>query len=243
MTGTWAWLTTPPADPPTPADRREVDIAGLRLPARASAAIVVVTMAMLVDLSRTLLGEDVTGLGRSPAGMRAIAIERVLVFGLVPLLVVLVGFRDRPSRYGLTLGDWRAGLLLVALGLAVMAPIVAWFTSLPDARAFYAQSVAPLPDLLLTNTLDLASSEFLFRGFLMLTLVRAIGPIGVLVAMMPFAFAHLGKPEVEVLSTVIGGLAYGWLAWRTRSIVWGSIAHVAIVTVATMVAAGAIGVG
>ena len=243
MTGTWAWLTTPPPDPPTPADRREVEVAGLRLPARASAAIVVVTMAMLVDLSRTLLGEDVTGLGRSPAGMRAIAIERVLVFGLVPLLVVLVGFRDRPSRYGLTLGDWRAGLLLVALGLAVMAPIVAWFTSLPDARAFYAQSVAPLPDLLLTNTLDLASSEFLFRGFLMLTLVRAIGPIGVLVAMMPFAFAHLGKPEVEVLSTVIGGLAYGWLAWRTRSIVWGSIAHVAIVTVATMVAAGAIGVG
>jgi uncharacterized protein len=243
MTGLRTWLTTPPPDPPTPVDRREVDIAGLRLPARASAAIVVVTMAMLVDLSRTLLGDDVTSLGRSPAGMRAIAIERVFVFGLVPLLVVLVGFRDRPSRYGLTLGDWRAGLLLVALGLAVMAPIVAWFTSLPDARAFYAQSAAPLPDLLLTNTLDLASSEFLFRGFLMFTLVRAIGPIGVLVAMMPFAFAHLGKPELEVLSTVIGGLAYGWLAWRTRSIVWGSIAHVAIVTVATMAAAGAIGVG
>ena len=56
----------------------------------------------------------------------------------------------------------------------------------------------------------------------MLTLVRVIGPVGVLVATMPFVFGHLGKPELELFSTLGGGLVYGWLAWRTRSIVWGS---------------------
>ena len=71
----------------------------------------------------------------------------------------------------------------------------------------------------------------------MLTLVRAIGPIGVLIAVMPFAFAHVGKPALELLSTLGGGLAYGWLAWRTRSIVWGSIAHVYILSLVTVIAA------
>jgi hypothetical protein len=36
-------------------------------------------------------------------------------------------------------------------------------------------------------------------------------------------------------------MLYGWLAWRTGSIVWGSIAHVYILTL-LIAAAGAAGV-
>ena len=61
-----------------------------------------------------------------------------MLFGLVPLLVVVVGFRDRPSRYGLTLGEWRWGSALMLVGCAVMTPIVLWFATLPDVRAYYA---------------------------------------------------------------------------------------------------------
>jgi len=71
----------------------------------------------------------------------------------------------------------------------------------------------------------------------MLVLVRAIGPIGVLVATLPFVFGHLGKPELELFSTLGGGLVYGWLAWRTRSILWGSIGHTYIVTLVILAAA------
>ena len=76
----------------------------------------------------------------------------------------------------------------------------------------------------------------------MFTLVRAIGPFGLLVAAMPFVFGHLGKPELELFSTLGGGLIYGWLAWRTGSIVWGSIGHVYILTLVT-VSAGAAAAG
>jgi membrane protease YdiL (CAAX protease family) len=86
--------------------------------------------------------------------------------------------------------------------------------------------------------MDLVSAELLFRGFLMFTLVRTLGPIGVLLACVPFALSHLTKPELELISTLGGGLLYGWLAWRTGSIVWGAAAHVYIVTLA-MAAAGA----
>ncbi|MGK2852154.1 MAG: CPBP family intramembrane glutamic endopeptidase [Candidatus Limnocylindrales bacterium] len=233
----WAWLTTTSPYPATDADRRTIDLVGLHLPLRAGVAITVTTFALLFDYSRTFLPDDIRALGRSPEGMWAIALERAVLYGLVPLAVVVVGFRDRPSRYGLQLGDWQAGAVLVVVGLVVMTPVVLWFATLPDVRAFYAPSAAPLATLLVTNLVDLTASEFLFRGFLMLTLVRAIGPLGVLVATMPFVYSHLGKPELELLSTLGGGLVYGWLTWRTGAIVWGAVGHVVILTMVTVAAA------
>lgn len=233
----WGWLITPPADEPSEADLRTADVAGLRLPVRASVALLVTTLVVLLDLSQVLVPAPIEALGHSPAGLRALAIERVLLYGLLPLGIVVFGFRDPPRRYGLRLGDARAGAIVIAAGALVMTPIVLWSASLPDVRAYYGQVAAPLPDMLLTNALELTAAEFLFRGFLMFTLVRAVGPVGVVIAVMPFAFGHVGKPVIELLSTLVGGLAYGWLAWRTRSILWGSIAHVYIVTLVTLAAA------
>jgi membrane protease YdiL (CAAX protease family) len=215
-----------------------VSVVGLELPVRATVAIAVVVMVVLFDYSRTFMGDEWLALGRSPEAMRATAWERVVLFGLVPLAVVVFAFRDRPGRYGLTLGDWRWGSALMVVGCVAMTPVVLWFATQPDARAFYAESAAPPGEVALTNLLDLTAAEFMVRGFLMLTLVRTIGPVGVLVATMPFVFAHLGKPELELFSTLGGGLVYGWLAWRTRSIVWGSIGHTYILSLVTIAAAG-----
>lgn len=233
----WAGLTTPPDDPATDADRASVSVLGLALPRRATVAITVVTFALLFDYSRTFLPAELIAQGHAPSAMRAIAVERAILFGLVPLGVLLLAFRDRPSRHGLTLGAWRWGVGLVVAGCVVMTPIVLWFAGFPDVRAYYGPSVAPVPDLLLTNGLELTAAEFAFRGFLMLTLVRTIGPFGVLVATIPFVFSHLGKPELELFSTLGGGFVYGWLAWRTRSIVWGALGHTYILTLVTVAVA------
>jgi membrane protease YdiL (CAAX protease family) len=238
VTDVWAWLTTPPPDTVTEADRRTIDVVGLELPVRASIAVALAITVLIVDFSRVLLPASIVASGRGPEGPRGVALERLVLLGVVPLLVVLLGFRDRPARYGLSLGDRAAGAILTLVGVVVMTPIVLWFATLPEVRAFYSPSTAPLPEVLITNAIDLSAAEFLFRGFLMFTLVRAIGPLGVLIAVMPFAYAHVGKPALELLSTLGGGLAYGWLAWRTRSIVWGSIAHVYIVTLVIGAAAG-----
>jgi membrane protease YdiL (CAAX protease family) len=236
----WAALVSGPAYPPEPADIRTIDVVGLRLPVRATVAIAVVTFALLFDYSRTFIPPELAGSGRGPQAMLATAIERVVLFGLIPFAVVVVGFRDRPGRYGLTIGEWRWGAALTLAGCVAMTPIVLWFATLPEVRAYYAESAAPIGRLVATYAVDLTATEFAFRGFLMLTLVRAIGPLGVLVATMPFVFSHLGKPELELFSTLAGGLIYGWLAWRTRSIVWGSIGHTYILTLVTLAAAGSI---
>ena len=221
----WLALIAGPSYPATHADRATVDLVGLRLPIRATVAIAVVTFVMLFDYSQTFMPAGAAALGRSPDGARALALERLVLFGLVPLLVVILGFRDHPSRYGLTVGDWRWGAVLTTTGCLVMTPIVLWFARQPDVQAYYAVSAGSPIDVVVTNAIELTAVEFAFRGFLMLTLVRTIGPLGVVVATFPFVFGHLGKPELELFSTLAGGLVYGWLAWRTRSIVWGSIGH------------------
>ncbi len=237
MGAIWAALTAAPKYEAEPDDRRTIDVVGLRLPVRATVAITIVTFGLLFDYSRTFIPDDVTDSALGADRSVAVDLMRFGLLGVIPYLVVVFGFRDRPSRYGLTLGDWRWGLVLVGAGCVVMTPIVLWFATLPDVRAFYALPEALTPvGVVATNALELSASEFAFRGFLMLTLVRVMGPIGVLVATMPFVFAHLGKPELELFSTLGGGLVYGWLAWRTRSVVWGSIGHTYILTLVMLAA-------
>ena len=229
----WSRATSAPAYVATAGDLRTFSLAGLELPIRASIAIAIVTFAVLIDFSRAFLPPDVASLGRAPEAMRFVAVERFVLFGLIPLAAVFL-LRDRPSRYGLTLGEWRWGIGLMLAGCVVMTPIVLAFAQLPDTRAYYGPSLAPIPDLLVTHALDLGAAEFAYRGLLMLSLVRVIGPLGVLVATLPFVFAHIGKPPLELFSTLGGGMAYGWLAWRTGSVVWGTIAHVYILTLVTL---------
>ena len=236
-----ARLMTAPSYPPEPIDLRTFVLAGLRLPRLATVAITVMVLVVIFDFSRTFIPDELIAYDRNPGMQRLQAFDRLVLFVLVPLLVIVFGFRDRPARYGVRLGEWRWGLALTLVGCALMTPIVLWFATQPEGRLWYAPSWSTLPDVLVTNTIDLTSAEFLFRGFLTFALVRAIGPIGVLVATLPFVFSHLTKPELELFSTLAGGMAYGWLAWRTGSIVWGAIAHTYIVTLAMAVAAAAPG--
>jgi len=225
-----------PAYPASAADRRTVLILGLDLPLRATTAIMVVTLALLFDYSRTFIPQEVQALGRSAEALRYQALERTVLFGLMPALVIILGFRDRLTNYGLGLGDWRWGIGLATLGAVVMTPIVVAIGANPQFSAYYGISGAPVGDLLVTNLLDVVPAEFLMRGFVMFPLLRTIGPLGLVVAQLPFVFAHLGKPEIELFSTLLGGAVYGWLDWRTRSIWWSALAHVYILTLIVAVA-------
>ncbi len=228
-----------PTYDPSDGDRRTVRILGLELPLRATTAIAIVTLVVLFDFSRTAIPFEIQLLGRSAGALRYQALERVILFGLVPALVVVFAFRDRLAAYGLGLGEWRWGLPLAVLGCALMTPIVIALGSNPQFSGYYGISGAPVGDIALTHVLDLVPSEFLFRGFLMFVLLRTIGPLGVVVAQLPFVFVHLGKPEIELFSTLLGGMVFGWLNWRTRSIWWSALGHVYILTLVLAVAGAA----
>jgi hypothetical protein len=235
----WARFVAGPAYAPSDTDRRTINLLGLELPLRPTTALVVVMLVLLFDFTRTAIPFEVQAIGRAPEALRYQALERAILFGLVPVLVVVLAFRDRLTDYGLGLGDWRWGAGLAIGGCAVMTPIVVALGSNPQFSAYYGVSAAPVDYLVVTHLFDLVPAEFLIRGFLMFTLLRAIGPIGLIVALLPFVFAHLGKPEIELFSTILGGAVFGWLNWRTRSIWWSALGHVYILTLVVAVAGGA----
>ena len=237
----WAWLAAAPAYPTDAGDLRTVELLGLRLPVRATTVMLVAALLLLLDYHGevTTLLSALTGWPAADAAdfKRVQAIGRVLLLAGVPLLIIVLGFRDHPRRYGLQLGDWRAGLAIAAGGALAMTPVVLVLAHVPAFTAYYAPQAAPPAQVFVTTALDVFPAEFFFRGFLMYCLLRAIGPLAVVIATLPFAFSHLGKPEVETLSTLGGGLLYGWLDWRTGSVLWSGLAHTWILSLMVLAAA------
>jgi membrane protease YdiL (CAAX protease family) len=171
-----------------------------------------------------------------PRSLRNQGIERLVLFGLLPV-GILLALREDPRRYGLGRGDVPRAVVLGGLATLVTVPAVAMIATVPAIRDWYGPSMTTVPGVLLTSVLDLVPTEFLLRGFLMFALLRAIGPFGVVVAVVPFVMVHIGKPDLEALSTLGGGLVFGWLTWRTGAI-WASAAyHVAIQTTVVVAAA------
>lgn len=242
-----AWLADAPAYPANAGDLRSVALLGLRIPVRATVAMVTVTVILLLDyhgrvdgLVEAVLGPFGAG---APDAQRLRSLGRLVLEGMIPLAMIVLVLRDRPSRYGLRVGDWRAGLVIGLTGCAVMTPVVLALVRLPAFTGYYsAQATAPL-EVVLTTALEVIPAEFFYRGFLLFALLRIAGPIAVVIATLPFAFAHLGKPEVETLSTLGGGLLYGWLDWRTGSVLWSGLAHTWILSLAVIGAGLAVASG
>lgn len=165
-------------------------------------------------------------------------LDRLILYLVIPLLIVLLAFRDKPSDYGFSLGDWRAGLILTGLGVLLSTPLI-WFVGRSVAMtSYYSAQTAGLP----WNTfLDLFGWEFFFRGFVLFSYARRMGANALWLQAMPFALAHIGKPEIEAISTIFGGFVFGWVAYRTRSFLYPFLIHWFVASFVVIVAAGMLG--
>ena len=159
----WRWLTTGPAYASDAGDRREVDVLGLRLPVRATVAVVAVALLLLLDYHGRLNGlvEGILGgAGATPAdGKRLQSIARLVLLGAVPLGLVLTVMRDRPARYGLQLGDGWAGIVIALGACLVSTPIVLAVARVPAFAAYYGPQAAAVPDVILTTALEVIPSS------------------------------------------------------------------------------------
>ncbi len=165
--------------------------------------------------------------------------DRLLLYLGVPLLVILLVFHESPARYGFQLGDWKAGLALTAAGCGGMALVMTFLARSEGFRGYYAPLAASTIPLPLYTAADLFGWEFLFRGFLLFALYPVCGPYAILLQAVPFTIAHFGKPELEVLSCIFGGSAFGYVAWRTRSFLYPFLIHWFLMTFTVLVASSA----
>jgi membrane protease YdiL (CAAX protease family) len=212
----------------------------LHLDWKIAVLVVVSTLLLMVDSyypqlapwTKWFPGWDHTGLSTK-------TIDRTLLYFVIPMLIVLLVFRQKPGEFGFTFGDWKAGIILTLGGIVLIAPVL-WLVGRGDAtmQNYYK---ALFPGLPWSTLLDLFGWEFIFRGWLLFGFARKFGPEAIWLQAVPFALAHIGKPEVETLSTIFGGFALGWVAWRTKSFVYPLLIHWFVSTFTIIVVAGYLG--
>lgn len=166
------------------------------------------------------------------------ALDRTILYFLIPIGITLFVFREHPREFGFQWGDWKAGLALTAIGILLIAPVL-WLVTRGDAamQNYYRSQVTGLP---WSTLADLFGWEFFFRGWLLFGYARRFGSHAIWLQAVPFALAHAGKPEIETFSTIFGGFVFGWVAWRTRSMVYPLAIHWFVSTFTILVAAGVI---
>jgi hypothetical protein len=199
--------------PPHPA--RTFRLWGITLDWRITQLVVLSTLLLLFEYYRP----DVLGLPQ--------AYNRFVWHFVVPAALIVLVWREDLRTYGLRVGDWRLGVPITVAAIAVMAVVIYVIGRNPDFGAYYARLLngrGPLR-IVVDEGFELFSWEFMCRGWLLYGLARKYGTDAIWLQVVPFAMMHLTKPEVEVLSTVFGGLLFGLLAWRTRSFLYGWVIH------------------
>ncbi len=212
-------------------ERSTLNLFGLQLDLRLSVIVIASTLLLMLDYYHRFLPAQTAA-----EVVRAKAVERIVFYLVIPLLIIVLVFRDRPSEYGFALGNWRQGLKWTVLVIVPAIPVLYLAGRTPAMTEYYARIERGPIEVLLTAGLDLVGWEFLFRGFILFGLLQAIGPSAIVLQAVPFALAHLGKPELETMSTIFGGILFGWVAWRGRSFVYPFLLHWFINTFVILVA-------
>jgi membrane protease YdiL (CAAX protease family) len=157
------------------------------------------------------------------------------------MLVILLLFRESPAAYGFRLGKWQTGLAWVAGACTGMA-LILWFVARQPGMQQYYEARAPqeIWRIIYINGVDLFGWEFMWRGLMLFAFARAFGPgAAIFLQAVPFAFMHLGKPEVETLSTIFGGAGFGFIAWQSESFLYPWLIHWFIATFTMVIASRA----
>ncbi len=156
----------------------------------------------------------------------------VICLLLVPLAIIRWLWRESAADYGLSFGDVRAWSRYAAVYLAVMVPVLIVASRLPSLHAFYPRyaparhSAAAFIAAAGAWVVYFLAWEFFFRGFLLFVFLRRHGPLlAIAVQTVPFVMMHFPKPEAEALSSIIAGVALGWMAYRGQSIVGCWLVH------------------
>lgn len=146
------------------------------------------------------------------------------IYFLVPILLIALILRAPLRSFGLGIGDWRFGLKVTMIFVAVMLPIVWIVSSSPSFQHVYPHATIVRADWLLFVLYEVVflayftGWEFIWRGYMLFGLEKKLGAAtAILVQMIPFVVLHNGKPMIETVGAIIAAIALGIVALRARS--------------------------
>lgn len=158
------------------------------------------------------------------------ALDTILFF-LIPILIILFGFKEGIQNYGLRVGDWRIGVSISAVSILMFLPIIYFISNSTDFSHYFPLMNSATDNLKVFLVYEalfiffIFSWEFIFRGFILFGLEKKFGVYAISIQMIPFVMLHNGKPFLETFASIFGALILGYLALRTRSILYGFLIH------------------
>lgn len=163
----------------------------------------------------------------------------LVLFFFFPFLIVTRVLKEKPSDYGWQSGNRRTGWLVLTWGVPLVL-VMAWLSSgKPGFRAQYPLFISKFSDFTLkgqnitvfilyefTYIFYYIGWEFFFRGFALFGLKDEIGVVPALLFQAVLStLLHISKPVPELAAALPGGIIFGLVALRCRSLRSVIIAH------------------
>ena len=178
--------------------------------------------------------EHLTPSGFMPADPEAAAaiysfVACFLLLGVLPALIIKIVFREKLADYGLQFGS-RVRTIRTFL---IMGPLFALGGYLASKNAAVAEYYPINPNAgqmfglhVLTYLLYYMGWEFYFRGFMQFGLRQRFGDAGaIMTQVLASTLLHIGSPASETFGAILGGIIWGLVAFRTRSLLSGFLQH------------------
>jgi uncharacterized protein len=136
---------------------------------------------------------------------------------LLPILVIVFLLRKNPLNFGFQRGEIRKWASYVGITCLIAAPILYLTSRMAAFQGYYDMQHFRLGNYFWVTFANLFGSEFLFRGFMIFGLKNRFKEGSILIQLIPFVLVHFGKPELETLSTILTGIYFGYIVYRTNS--------------------------
>jgi membrane protease YdiL (CAAX protease family) len=147
-----------------------------------------------------------------------------------PALIAKFLFKEKLATLGLIFPQQKiVASMLTVLALLILLPCIYWLTKQHEFQTFYSLKDPRYAVIAFMNVVLFPiyyfAEEFFYRGFLFLGLWKRVRWHSFWVTDLFFAFAHLGKPGLEILLSMFASVIFNVLTLSTRSILPAFITH------------------
>jgi len=156
----------------------------------------------------------------------------LILLGLLPSLMIKFVFHEPLSLYGVRLGNWQWGskaFLILAPLMMALALSSSRMESFTAEYPLYKGAGASPSYFMVYSLLYLTyylGWEFFFRGYMQFGLATRLGDWNaILVQTLASCLLHIGKPDAEIYSSILGGIVWGMIVFRTRSLLPALLLH------------------
>lgn len=159
-------------------------------------------------------------------------LSALLLLGVIPSLLARFVLGRSLAFQGVRLGDWRFGCCALVVGILALTPLLYLGSFDPEVQREYplTRLAGCATDLFvlweLTYLIYYIAWEYFFRGFNLFLIEERWGAgAALLYQVIPSTLLHIGKPQTETLAAIVGGVLFGALALRTRSMLYPLLLH------------------